>query len=47
MTMQFYERSYEKFKTKMSIHLQKLINAKKFKIGIFENKFTRKLISFT
>ena len=38
--------SHEKLKTKIYIHLRKLIDAKKFKIGILEKKFTWKLISF-
>ena len=39
-------RLQEKVKMKIYIHLWKLIHAKKFKIGILENKFTPKLISF-
>ena len=38
-------RSQEKFKTK--IYLPKLIHAKNVKTGILDNKFTRKLISFS
>ena len=48
--MTFWPRSlvssHEKFKAKIWIFRWRLIHAKKFNIGILENKFRRKLISF-